>query len=48
MNQEIDAAATTVCRGEVGADYRECVAGAAADAKHRLSETRRGSKLASN
>ena len=48
VNQEIDAAATTVCKGELGADYRECVAGAAADAKHRLSETRRGGKLASN
>ncbi len=48
VNQEIDAAATTVCKTEVGADFRECVAGAAADAKHRLSETRRSGKLASN
>ena len=48
VNQEIDTAASTVCRGEVRDDYRECVAGAAADAKHRLSESRRGGKLASN
>jgi hypothetical protein len=49
VKQEIDVAATNVCRNEVGTDFRECVAGAVADAEHRLSEIRRaGGKLASN
>jgi hypothetical protein len=48
VNQEIDAAAATVCKAYTGPDYRECVAGAADDAKRRLAETRRGGKLALN
>lgn len=47
VDQEIDAAAAKVCKSTAGIEYRECVAGAAQDAKNRLAEARRG-RLAMN
>jgi len=44
VSQEIETAAAHVCKNEVGADYRECVADSVQDAKGRLA----GAKLAMN
>ena len=48
INQEIDAAATLVCKGAVGADFRDCVRAASQDAKQRLAEAGKIGALASN
>jgi hypothetical protein len=48
INQEIDAAANTVCKGAVGSEFRDCVATASHDAKHRLAEINKVGALAMN
>ena len=48
INQEIDAAAVAVCKGAVGAEYRDCVASASHDAKQRLAEAGQVGALAMN
>ena len=48
INQEIDAAANTVCKGALGAEFRDCVAAASQDAKHRLAEANKVGALAMN
>jgi hypothetical protein len=48
LNQEIDAAANTVCKGSMGVDFRECVASASQDAKRRLAEANKVGALAMN
>ena len=47
INQEIDAAANTVCKG-AGMDFSDCVTASAQDAKHRLAEANKVGALAMN
>lgn len=48
INQEIDAAANTVCKGAVGSEFRDCVTTASQDAKRRLAEANKVGALAMN
>jgi hypothetical protein len=48
LNQEIDAAANTVCKGAMGADFHDCVTAASQDAKRRLAEANKVGALAMN
>jgi hypothetical protein len=48
INQEIDTAANAVCKGALGADFRDCVTTASQDAKRRLAEAGKTRTLAMN